>query len=149
VGDVGLVVDARPTDVHGRGVLDDAFFFGVAVEPDDRAQPAGDRRPGLATVFEVAGEALDIDAVDVEQLMLVLPAPGGELAQIQGVGVTGEAAVGGQEPEQRHPLDVGQHRLVPRDSSRESGHGQEPPCSCGRETRPQRSKRPQPASQRR
>jgi hypothetical protein len=32
-------------------------------------------------------------AVDVEQLMVVLPAPGTELAQIQGVGVAGEAAV--------------------------------------------------------
>ena len=123
VGDVGLVVDARPADVHRRGVLDDTFFFGVAVEPDDRAQPAGDRGAGLAAVFEVAGEALDVDAADVEQAVVVLPAPGGELAQVQGVGVAGEAAVGGQEPEQRHPLDVGQHRLVPRDSSGGSGHG--------------------------
>jgi hypothetical protein len=49
---------------------------------------------------------------------------GGELAQIQGVGVTGVAPVGGEEPEQRHPLDVGQHRLVPRDSGGGSGHGQ-------------------------
>ena len=83
VGDVGLVVDARPADVHRRRVLDDAFFFGVAVEPDDRAQPAGDRGAGLAAVFEVAGEALDVDAADVEQALVVLPAPGGELAQIQ------------------------------------------------------------------
>ena len=55
--------------------------------------------------------------------MVVLPAPGGELTQIQGVGVTGEPAVAGQEPEQRHLLDVGQHRLVPRDSSGGNGHG--------------------------
>ena len=67
VGDVGLVVDPRSADVHRRGVLDDAFLFGVAVEPDDRAQPAGDGGAGLAAVFEVAGEALDVDAADVEQ----------------------------------------------------------------------------------
>jgi hypothetical protein len=85
VGDMGLVVDAGPTDVHRRGVLDDAFLLGVAVEPDDRAQPAGDRRSGLAVIFEVAGEAFDVDAADVEQAAVVLPAPSGELTQIQRV----------------------------------------------------------------
>jgi len=38
---------------------------------------------------------------------MALPALGGELTQIQGVGVAGVAAVGGQESEQRHSLDVG------------------------------------------
>ena len=90
VGDMGLVVDPWPADVHRRRVLDHAFFFGVAVEPDDRAQPAGDGGPSLAAVFEVAGEAFDVDPADVEQLMVVLPAPGSELTQIQGVGVAGE-----------------------------------------------------------
>ena len=84
----------------------DAFFFGVPVEPDDRAQPTGDGGPGLAAVFEIAGEAFDVDAADVEQLMVVLPAPSGELAQVQGVDVTGETAVGGQEPEQGDSFDV-------------------------------------------
>ena len=54
----GLIVDAGSADVYRRGVLDDAFFFGVAVEPDDRAQPTGNRRPRLAAILEVAGEAL-------------------------------------------------------------------------------------------
>ena len=106
VGDVGLVVDPRSADVHRRGVLDEAFLLGVAVEPDDRAQPAGDGGPGLAALFEVASEALDVDPADVEQTVVVFPAPGGELAQIEGVGVAGEATVAGQESEHRHPLDV-------------------------------------------
>ena len=84
---MGLVVDARSTDVHRRGVLDHAFLFGVAVEPDDRAQPPRYRRPRPAAVLELAGEALDVDAANLEQAMLTVPAPGGELAQIQRVGV--------------------------------------------------------------
>ena len=115
---------------------------GVAVEPDDRAQPAGDRRPGLAAVFEIAGEAFDVDPADVEQTVIVLPAPGSELAQIQGVSVSGEAAVGSQESEQRHPLDVRQHRFIPRDSRGWSWHGTEPPCSRGRRPDHERSKLP-------
>jgi hypothetical protein len=109
-------------------VLDDTLFFGVAVEADDRAQPTGDGGAGLAAIFEVTSEALDVDATDIEELVVVLPAPGGELAQIQLVRVAGEASVAGQEAEQRHPLDVGQHQLVARDSGSGTGHGQEPPC---------------------
>jgi hypothetical protein len=75
VGDVGLVVDAGSADVDRRGLLDDAFLFGVAVEPDDRAQPASDRRPRHAAVFEFTGEALDVDAANFEQTVLTLPAP--------------------------------------------------------------------------
>jgi hypothetical protein len=80
VGDVRLVVDARSTDVHRRGMGDDAFFSGVAVEADDRAQPAGHGGPGLAAVFEIAGEAFDVNPADVEQTVIVLPAPDSELA---------------------------------------------------------------------
>ena len=61
MGDVGLVIDFRSPDVHRRGVLDHAFLFGVAVEADDRAQPARHRRSRLAAVLQVAGEALDVD----------------------------------------------------------------------------------------
>ena len=130
-------------------MLDHAFLFGVAVAPDDRAQPAGDGGTSLAAVFEVAGEALDDDPAHVEQTVVVLPAPSGELPQVQAVGVAGVAAVAGQESEHRHPLDVGQHRLIPRQSSGGSGHGPQPPCSRGGRPRPQRSKRPQPVNQRR
>ncbi len=58
----------------------------------------------------------------------MLPAPGGELAQIQRVGVTCESAIAGQEPEQRGLLDLAQYRLVPLDRGRVCGHG-EPPSS--------------------
>jgi hypothetical protein len=77
-----LVVDARATNVHRRGMGDDAFFLGVAVEPDDRAQPACDGGPSLAALFEIAGEAFDVDPADVEQTVIVLPAPGSEPAQV-------------------------------------------------------------------
>jgi len=87
-----------------------------AVEPDDRAQPAGHRRAGLAVIFEVGGEAFDVDPADVEQAAVVLPAPRGELAQIQRVGVTGEASVAGQEAEQRGSLDL---RPTPADTARQ------------------------------
>jgi hypothetical protein len=45
VGDVGLVIDAGPADVHRR----------------------------VAEVFEVTGKAFDVDTADVEQVVLVLP----------------------------------------------------------------------------
>jgi hypothetical protein len=60
-------------------VVDDPFLLGVAGEPDDRAQPAGDGGPGPAALLEIAGEALDVDTADVEQLVVVLPAPRSEL----------------------------------------------------------------------
>ena len=85
------------------GALDDASILGVAVEADDRAQASSDGGAGPAVMFEVASEALDVDPAYLEQAAVVLAAPGGELAQVQGVGVTGEAVVAGQEPEQRHP----------------------------------------------
>jgi len=67
----------NPAIVHSRRVT-------VA-----RARPAASRsRP----------EALDVGAADAEQLLLVTRAPGRELAQIQGIGVAGQAAVPGQEP---------------------------------------------------
>jgi hypothetical protein len=120
---MGLVVDPRPADVDGRGVFDDAFFLRIPVEADDRAQPSGDSGAGPAGVLEIAGEAFDVDTVDVKQAAVVLPAPGGELAQIQRVSVASEPAVASQEPEQRRLLDLAEHRLVPLDRGRRCGHG--------------------------
>ena len=125
-------------------MLDHPFLLGVAVEADDRAQPPRHRRPRLATVLELAGEALDVDAANLEQAVLTLPAPRRELAQIQRVGVTGVAAVAGEEPEQCCLLGFAHHRLIPLNRSSGSGHGQGPPCGRGRRPRPQRSKRPRP-----
>jgi hypothetical protein len=81
-----------------RGVLDHAFFFGVAVEADDRAQPARHRRRAVPRSFG-SREAFDVDATNLEQAVLMPPAPRGELAQVQRVGVAGIAAVAGEEPE--------------------------------------------------
>ena len=60
--------------MDGRGVLDDAFFLGVAVEADGGCTAGGRRWRGLAVVFEVTGEAFDVDAVDVAEALVVLPA---------------------------------------------------------------------------
>jgi hypothetical protein len=42
------------------------FLDGVAVEPGDGAQPAGDGGPGPAAGFQVAGEQLDVGAASGE-----------------------------------------------------------------------------------
>ena len=97
-GGVRLVVQAGPADMGGRGVVEEFFLDGVAVEPRDGAQPAGDGGPGAAAGFQVAGEALDVGAAGLEQAELVLLAPAGELAQVQLIGLAGQAAVAGQEP---------------------------------------------------
>jgi hypothetical protein len=53
-------------------------------------QPPGDGGIGSDGGFRVAAEALDVGAADAEQ--------GRELAHVQGVGLTGQAGVAGQEP---------------------------------------------------
>jgi hypothetical protein len=49
---VGVVVQPRPPNVDRWGDGDEAFFFGVAVEPGDGAQPPRDGRPGEPTYLE-------------------------------------------------------------------------------------------------
>jgi len=93
-----LVIEPRPPDVRGRGVLEEFFFDGVLVEPGDGAQPSGDRGPGPASGFEIAGEALDIGAADGEQVQETGAAPGGELAQVQCVRFAGQPAVSAVGP---------------------------------------------------
>src|SRR6266516_4869171 len=97
-GGAGFVVQAGPADVRGRGMLEEFFLDGVAVEPCDGAQAAGDGGPGAAAGFEIAGEELDVRAAGLEQAELVLLAPAGELAQVQLVGLAGQPAVGGENP---------------------------------------------------
>ena len=48
--------------MHGWGLLDEAFFFGVPVEAGDGAEPAADGGPGTAEGFEVAAELFDVGA---------------------------------------------------------------------------------------
>jgi hypothetical protein len=81
---MGFVVDPRPPHVHGRGVIEQVFLDRVPVQASDSRQPAGDGRAGAAG-FEVAAEQFDVGAADGEQAQLPLPAPAGELAQVQGV----------------------------------------------------------------
>src|SRR5262245_27986049 len=99
-------------------MLDHAFVFGVPVEAHRRAQPACNGGAGLAAILEVAGDAFDVDMTNVEQPLLVLPAPGGEPAQIQRVGLASEATVPGQETAQRSLLNLAEHRPVRLDRGR-------------------------------
>ena len=110
-GGVRLVVQPGTADVRGGRVLEELFFDGVLVEPGDGAQPPGDGGAGPAAGFQLAGEGLDVGAADREQRQGPGAAPAGELAQVEGVGLAGQAAVPGQEPGEREPLGIGERRL--------------------------------------
>lgn len=58
-GGMGLVVKPWAADMHRRRVLQQLFLDGVPVEPADRAQPAGDRRPGPSAVLQFPAVAFD------------------------------------------------------------------------------------------
>ena len=77
--------------MDGWGMRDEAFLFGVAVEAGDRAQPAGDRRRRPTSSFKLTAEGLDVTAADLEQAQMAPVAEHDELAEVQGVGVPGEA----------------------------------------------------------
>ncbi len=66
--------------MHGRGVFDDAFLGGVAVEPGKSGQSSADGRRCAAEFFELSGVELDVGAGDLEQGKAVLVAPPDELA---------------------------------------------------------------------
>ena len=85
-------------------MLEELLLDRVPVEPGDGAQPPGDGGPGPASGFQVAGEAFDVGAADGEQVQGAGAAPGGDLAQVEGVGLAGQAAVPGQEPGEREPF---------------------------------------------
>ena len=57
-----------------------------------------------AAGFQVPGEALDVGAADGEQGQGAGTAPVGELAQVQGVGLAGQAAIAGQESGKGEPF---------------------------------------------
>ena len=77
----------------------------VPVQAGDRAQPPRDRRSCSAKFFELPSKAFDVVAGDVEQSELSLLTPRRKLAQIQGIGITGQSRVSAQEAEQRLLLD--------------------------------------------
>ena len=88
------------------------------VEPRDGAQPPGHGRPAPALSFQLAGEGLDVGAADGEQRQGAGAAPAAELAQVERVGLAGQAAVPGQVPGEREPLGVGEGRLDGDESGR-------------------------------
>ena len=92
-----LIVHPRPADMRGRGVIQEFFFDRVPVEPGDGAQPPGDGGPGPAPASRSRAK-LSMSAADGEQGQGAGAAPGGELAQVECVGVAGQAAVAGQVP---------------------------------------------------
>jgi hypothetical protein len=94
-GGTGLIVHPRTADVGGRGVLEELLFDRVSIEPGDGAQPPGNGGAGPALSFQVPGEGLDVGAADREQRQGAGAAPGGELAQVEYVGLTCQAAVPG------------------------------------------------------
>jgi hypothetical protein len=110
-----------------RGALEDFFFDSVFVEPGDGAQPAGDGGAGPPVGFQIAGEAFDVGAADGEQVDRAGAAPGGELAQVQRVGLAGQAPVSGQEPGEGKPFGVGEDRLDRNEGSGWGGSGHRAP----------------------
>jgi hypothetical protein len=110
-GRVGLVVHPRPPDVRGWPVIQELLLNCVLVEPGDSGQPAGDSGAGPSPGLQVAGEAFDVGAADGEQVQGAGAAPGSELAQVECVGLAGQAAVSGQVPGEGEPFGVGEGGL--------------------------------------
>ena len=106
-----LIIHPRPPNMSGRGVIQEFLLDRVLVEPGDGAQPAGEGRAGAAPGLEFSGEAFDVGAADREQRQGAGAAPGGELAQVESVGLAGQAAVSGQVPGEGEPFGVGEGRL--------------------------------------
>ena len=107
-GGMRLIVHPRTADMGGRGMIQELFFDGVLVEPRDGGQPASDGSASTAPGFQLAGEPFDVGAADREQGQGTGAAPAGELAQVQGVGLAGQAAVPGQVPGERESFGVGE-----------------------------------------
>jgi hypothetical protein len=74
-------------------VCEESLFNGVAVKPGDRAQAPGDGGPRPSAIFKRSGEAFNIASFNVEQLDLLVTAPGHELAQVQCIGVAGQPII--------------------------------------------------------
>jgi hypothetical protein len=79
-------------------VAEEFFLDGVAVETGDGAEPAGHGGAAAVAGFQVTGEVLDVSAAGLEQAQVMLLAPAGLLAQVQLVGLAGQAAVSREEP---------------------------------------------------
>jgi len=84
-GGMRLLIQPRPPDMRGRGMVQEFLLHRVLAEPGDGAQPAGDGGPGTAPGFQLPGKAFDVGPADREQRKGADAAPAGELAQVQGV----------------------------------------------------------------
>lgn len=121
---VRFVVDPRAADMDRRGVGNQAFLLGVAVEAGHGAQPPGDRRCRPIVRLELPSERFDVTAADLEQTQVAVIAERHELAEVQRIGVAGEAPVVAEEPGQRDVLRVEQPWVVDDDGGRGGGgHG--------------------------
>ncbi|HZA37257.1 MAG TPA: hypothetical protein VE505_20145 [Vicinamibacterales bacterium] len=109
---VGLVVQLRAAHVHGRGVFDQSFLFGVPVEAGDRAQPSCDRRSRSTARLEFACERFDVSPARLEQSHPDRGHPPRELAEIERVGVAGETGIAGQESTQCERLGIGEQLVA-------------------------------------
>jgi hypothetical protein len=89
-------------------MIQEFFLDGVLVEPGDGGQPPGDGGAGPAPGFQLPGEGFDAGAADGEQGQRAGAAPGGELAQVECVGLAGQATVPGQEPGEGEPFGIGE-----------------------------------------
>ena len=92
-------------------MIQEFFFDGVFVEPGDGGQPPGDGGAGAASGFQVAGEGLNVGAADGEQVQGADAAPGDELAQVECLGLSCQAAVSGQVPGEGEAFGVGEGGL--------------------------------------
>ena len=88
-------------------MIQEFFLDRVLVEPDNGAQPPGDRGPCSSTGFQVPGKAYDVAVADGDNVQGAAAAPGGELAQVQEICLAGQAAVPGQIPGEGEPFGVG------------------------------------------
>src|SRR5215469_8851019 len=94
-----------------RGMVQQFFLHGVLVEPGDSAESPCHGRPGPAAGFQVAGEALDVRPAGLEQAQVTLVTPAGVLAQVESVGLAGQAGVARQEAGESEPLSVAEYLL--------------------------------------
>ena len=84
-----LIIQPGLPHMSRGGMIEEFFFDGVPVEPGDGAHAAGDGGSGPAAGFQVPGEALNIRPPSLKQGQLVLLAPGGELPQVEFIGLAG------------------------------------------------------------
>jgi hypothetical protein len=81
-GGVRLVVQPGRRTCAAGECPEEFFVDRVLVEPGDGAPPPGDGGAGTPLGFQVPGEAFDAGPADGEQRQRLMPAPGGELAQV-------------------------------------------------------------------